>query len=122
MTTDNIVIFPFKDHHKIAPPATVEEVKDLAEGLRYNQIEQVMEVVFPQLLENISFCGVSVNDASIKEHIFLHETIRATLCSYYGIAHPILDIVEKFTKKSQDGNEYIIDTNSLNRKRKPKTE
>lgn len=116
MTKDNIVLFPFKEHHKFAPPSTIEEVKEAGEHLRYSQIEEVMQVIFPALLENFAFCGMIVSEQSMKEHIFLHETIRATLCSYYGIEHPIHDIINKFVKK--DGEEFVIDTNSLKRKKK----
>jgi hypothetical protein len=117
LTKDNLILFPYKPSHKIVPPSTIEEVRELSTNIRYNQVEEVMSTVFPMLIENFSMCGINVSEESVKEHVLLHETIRATLLSYYGLYHPVQELAEKFVKEDESGD-MIIDVSKLHRKRK----
>ena len=108
MSEEKVILFPYKEGHRIPPPSSVEEVIENSQLLRKMQINEVINDLCSGLLEHVDLCGFKPDGDVEKKHAFLFENIRSTLYSYYGFYHPINDLVEKIITVSDEGIQIEI--------------
>ena len=108
MSEEKVILFPYKEGHRIPPPSSVEEVIENSQLLRKMQINEVIDDLCSGLLEHVALCGFKPDGDVEKKHAFLFENIRSTLYSYYGFYHPINDLVDKIITVSDEGIQIEI--------------
>lgn len=108
---NNVIIFPQKNNRL---PQTMEEVEDRMDTVRQVHIQEALELVVPQLFDNISIAGFNPDDEEektlLKDGALIVEATRSFLCKISGIDHPLQIIAENlFEQVDSEGNLQVSD-------------
>lgn len=113
-----IILFPQRSD-RIIPPKTLEEVYENTSYVKETHVDDSIDYLFEGLLEQIGLLGFPIREDIEKDHIFLYETIKSLLYNYYGLEHPIQELIEKTMKKNDD--EYVLDLSKISFKKERKS-
>ena len=110
----NVIQFP---KNTISSPKTEEEMVSNVDNLKYNHIDQTMDIIVPMLFHNMELAGFTfapLDDSEIDDYLkdgsFLVESIKSILYKYHNIYHPFQDLkmllkLEKFLKNFKNNLE-----------------
>ena len=104
----NVIQFP---KNTISSPKTEEEMVSGVDNLKYNHVEQTMDVIVPMLFHNMELAGFTfapLDDSEIDDYLkdgsFLVESIKSILYKYHNIYHPFQDIADNIFLQDDEGN------------------
>lgn len=131
--TNNIIQFPpSRIVRDINPkPLTEEQVSDTIDLIKYNHVEEAINVLMPLLFSNIELAGFSLTDWDededgddvaiyeekyFKDSTVVVESIRSLLYKYHGLYHPLQIVAENILQSNEQGEWNIVDHLNVNMK------
>jgi hypothetical protein len=78
-------------------------------NLKAYHINETVDIVVPMLLNQLELAGFPINPSNEDENFFIKdctlilESVRAMLCKYYGIFHPMQRIADKLFVLDESG-------------------
>lgn len=98
MQTNNVVHFPKPYQGPSINGNTKENIETNIEMMKHFHVQETISTVIPILFAQLEISGFPIDEENdkfdIKDSIFIVETLRAILCKYYGIDHPIQRVIE----------------------------
>lgn len=103
--TDNVVHFPgFK---KTAPVQTMEELREMVESARIEQIEFLIDEIGTNIFGMAYDMGFDLGtEETMKDSILFVEALKSALYKSVGIFHPFQDLANQVLS-DDDGYEEI---------------
>lgn len=111
-SSNNIVLFPYRDNPRNIMPQTIEEIVENMADVRNVHIQESLEEVLPMLFDRLSLAGFNLDedDTNITKHgALVVEAVRSFLCKVYGMDHPLQIIANNLFESDDDGNLSIVD-------------
>ena len=110
--TDNIILFP--KSKKGSPPQTVEEIQNSVTQLRLEHINEMMEVVVPNIVDIFENIGIIVHDHEyIKDVALLLESIKSLIYKYNGLNHSFHELADNIFQYTVQDDESVAYTFTL---------
>ena len=109
--SNNIVVFP----SRMKGPVNNRQVVDSINTVRYNHVNETLDMVVPQLLNNIELAGFPVTgneetlldsdkfEQNIKSCSLIVEAVRAVLMKHYDMYHPFQVLAQQAFVKNIEG-------------------
>lgn len=98
MQTNNVVHFPKPYSGPTLNGNTKEDIQNNIEMIKHFHIQETISTVIPILFAQLEISGFPIDEENdkfdIKDSIFIVETLRAILCKYYDIDHPIQKVID----------------------------
>jgi len=110
----NVIKFPSRGRF-MTDPVTEEQVASNVNTVKLIHINETLQTVIPLLFSNIEMAGFDLSvdeeedDSNIKDGTLIVEAVRAILCKYYSLYHPMQDIADQVFYKEEDGVFGIVD-------------
>ena len=111
-SSNNIVLFPYRDNPRNIMPQTIEEVIENMDDVRQVHIQESLENMMPMLFDRLSLAGFNLDDEdpNITKHgALVVEAVRSFLCKVYGMDHPLQIIANNLFEMEDDGNLSIAE-------------
>lgn len=101
--SNNILTFP-KSNSRLNLEPSIESVKENLENTKFYHIEETIELIIPNLMNQISMAGFNFEQKEdmFDDSIFVMEAIRSLLNKYYEIYHPFQTITDNVFEHEAD--------------------
>ena len=110
ISSNNVILFP-KDPKNLI---NIKQSVDSINNVRYNHINETLELIMPQLFNNMEIAGFPVYDDeenstaelqenSIKACSMIVESVRAILMRNYDLYHPFQILSQQIFTKNIEG-------------------
>lgn len=115
----NIILFPKEKivsthDSKLTLPQTIEEVKTNLSIIHYAYINELLELVLPQIANQLSAAGFNVGfGEDVKDSALFVESFRSLLCRQYGISHPLQKLAVDLFEEDADSSLRMVNSVDL---------